>query len=76
MGYDAVPVSSFAGYSHEGYHSLESVHAENSNQAEQAGKAEYSDNAGVVKAIQKMGYASRIKNSQCDSEYEQCFDGH
>lgn len=61
VGYDAVPVSSFAGYSHEGYHSLESVHAENSNQAEQAGKVEYSDNAGVVKAIQKMGYASRIK---------------
>lgn len=61
VGYDAVPVSSFAGYSHEGYHSLESVHAENSDQAEQAGKAEYSVNAGVVKAIQKMGYASKIK---------------
>ena len=61
VGYDAVPVSSFAGYSHEGYHSQESVHAENSDQAEQAERAEYSDNAGVVKAIQKMGYASKIK---------------
>ena len=61
VGYDATPVSSFAGYSHEGYHSQESVHAENSDQAEQAGRSEYSDNAGVVKAIQKMGYASKIK---------------
>lgn len=61
VGYDAAPVSSFAGYSHEGYHSQESVHAENSDQAEQAGRSEYSDNAGVVKAIQKMGYASKIK---------------
>ena len=61
VGYDAVPVSSFSGYSHDGYHSQEAVHAENSDQAEQAGRAEYSENAGVVKAIQKMGYASKIK---------------
>ena len=61
VGYDAVPVSSFSGYSHDGYHSQEAVHAKNSDQAEQAGRAEYSENAGVVKAIQKMGYASKIK---------------
>lgn len=67
-GYDAVSVSSFSGFSMEGYHSQKSDFSENAEMAGTATESKFAENAGVEKAVKKMGNVSKFKSVSANLE--------